>query len=246
MLSRINSTGRLRVTRDMASFACVTDSVPPAFVGEIDLTGLADLPADAQVFVEAHRQSIIERFDFGTVAATAARGPTELRELTHENLQFRIKVVERGSGKLLALGDRFTPDDAEHGGRQPLLKVREADIGPEPWRTAIEEDAAVLILNEKIPDAIGKLTRDPAFQALILPAAFRQILLRMWVARQDEEEDPEDDDWQARWLRFARSLAPAEELDWDDEEAVPDWIDACCEGFARRHDFLSVLAGEAE
>lgn len=243
MLSRINSTGRQRIAGEMASFSLVADEARPTFVATIDLSTLADLPAEGQVFVEAHRQNAIERFDFGTVARTAARGPTELRELTAESLQFRVKVVEPGTGKLLALGDRFSAGEAEHGGRQPLLTVRERDLGPEPWRTEFEDDAAVLVLNERIPDAIARLKSDPLFQALILPAAFRQILLTVWAARRDEAEEPADHDWCSLWLRFVRNLLDQDLPDWEKEEETLVWIDDACQAFAGRHDFMSAVTG---
>jgi len=230
----------------MVSFSLVADEARPTFVATIDLSALADLPRDGQVFVEAHRQSAIERFDFGTVARTAARGPTELRELTAESLQFRVKVVEPGTGKLLALGDRFNAGEAEHGGRQPLLTVRERDLGPEPWRTEFEDDAAVLVLNERVPDAIGRLKTDPLFQALILPAAFRQILLTVWASRRDEADEPAEDDWCSLWLRFVRNLLDGELPDWEQEQETREWIDEACRAFASRHDFMSAVTGGPE
>jgi hypothetical protein len=244
MLSRINSTGRQRIRGDMVSFALVGGS-PPKFVGTIDFGGLPEVPGNALVFVEVHRQNIIERFDFGTVANTAPRVDTALRELTGENLKFRVKVVEPGTGKLLALGDRFSPDDVEQAGRQPLLNVREDDLKGEPWRTALAENEAQLVLNERIPDAISRLKGDQLFQALILPAAFRQVLLMMWAQRRDVESDPDDDEWSSKWLRFAEHLTGEEHPHWSDDEAVRDWIDDVCETFSSRHDLLSPLVGGA-
>jgi hypothetical protein len=242
MLSRINSTGRQRIAGEMASFAFVTGATRPTFAASFDLSTLADLPPESHVFVEAHRQNAIERFDFGTVARPAPRGPTELRELTPESLRFRVKVVEPGSGKLLALGDRFSADESEHGGRQPLLAVKERDLGPEPWRTVFEDDEAVLVLNERIPDAIGRLRTDQLFQALILPAAFRQILLTLWATRRDEAEEAEEDDWCSRWLRFVRSLVDRD-VDFEEEEDTLEWVNEACRAFAGRHDFLSAVTG---
>lgn len=223
MRSRINSTGRTKIFQHLATFVVnANDGENPDFTATIRLEGL-NLPPEGAVVVEAYRQSLHERFDFGTVDDIAAKSPTVLRELEPDGLSFRVKVVEPGSGRLLARGDRFQPQGADDTGRHELLKVVVRDIGPEPWKTEIHDTGLpVLVLNEHIPNVLSRIKTDRAFQALVLPAALRQVLLTLWVQKGDQE-DNDDEDWITRWLNFAEGITRSDRPDWSDEEEVRVW-----------------------
>lgn len=236
MRSRINSTGRRRITRDRIAIH-VRDST--AFDVALALDGLA-LPPDGRVVVEAHRQSVTERFDFGVVADVRPATPPILRQFAVEDATFRIKVIHPDGGRLLARADRLRADAGEGGGRRELLTVRVKDIGPEPWRTELMAgDEPCLVLNDNIPSAAARITSDPVFQALVIPAAFRQVLHLLWT--HGEQIDADEDTPASRWLTFANALTGAETPDWADSEAVLDWINAACTAFAGRHDFIIAL-----
>jgi hypothetical protein len=212
----------------------------------IDL-GRLKLPKDGEVIVEAYRQSLHERFSFGTVERTIPREATMLRELEKDGVKFRIKVVEPASGRLLARGDRLGASDIESTGRRELLKVVIDKLGQEPWKTKLYEDGLpVLVLNEDIPDALAKIKSDPIFQALILPGALRQILLMLWLKEADEADDDEDDEdrWTTNWLRYARQLSGREKPLWQEESLVSAWIDDVCQAFCQHFNLLTKIAQE--
>jgi hypothetical protein len=242
MRSRLNSTGRQKITPAMASF--ILDGAAEeqvTFSAQIDLSSLS-LQENGAVVVEAYRQSLFERFEFGTVAVPAPARPLQLRTLRREALQFRMKVVEPRTGKLLARGDRLNPVGAAEAGRSELLRTITRDLGPEPWRTELTQAGQpVLVLNENITAAASRIKTDREFQSLILPAALRQVLLVLWAKREEEEDEPEENDWVSRWLVFAELVSGQDRPDWREEEDVQDWINEVCQAFCKKFDFMSVL-----
>lgn len=233
MRSRINSTGRKKIQRDRIAIFPREDG---SFVCDLDVANLGLLPT-ACIVVEAHRQSITERFDFGTVAEPNPASTPVLRQLDIEDATFRVKIFDPQSGRLLARADRLQPNGRDNGGRRELLTVRIKDIGPEPWK--VEIDAAgepVLILNEAIPAAGSRIISDALFQALILPAAFRQVLHLLWAENEQLEQD--DDTPASRWLMFSQALTNLEPPDWGVSDEVLDWIDIVCKAFAAQHPFM--------
>lgn len=247
MRSRINSTSREKIDGSMASFATVAHADGTVdFQASIDLTPL-QLPKDGEVIVEAYRQSLHERFAFGTVGRVAPREATVLRELGSEGVKFRIKVVEPATGRLLARGDKLGATEGEGAGRRELLKVIVRDLGQEPWKTELHDDGLpVLVLNDHIPDALAKIKSDALFQALILPGALRQILLMLWREGADEAEDDDDDEgrWATGWLRYTRQLTGKDKPDWDDDASVWSWIDDVCQEFSNQFSFVNKLPQE--
>lgn len=236
MRNRINSTGRKKIQRDRIAIMPRGDG---GFVCDLNVTDLG-LSPECRIVVEAHRQSITERFDFGTIADPKPVAPPVLRQLDIEDVTFRVKVVDPSNGRLLARADRLQPNGHDEGGRRELLTVRIKDIGPEPWK--VEIDAAgepVLILNDAIPAADSRITNDPVFQALVLPAAFRQVLHLLWAENEQMEQD--NDSSASRWLKFSQALTNQDPPDWDDTDAVMEWIDIACCAFAAQHPFMLAL-----
>lgn len=248
MRSRINSTDRQKIDSGMAAFAVMprTDGTAE-FRADIDLSSLK-LPAGAHVVVEAYRQSLHERFAYGTVGAVAPADAPVLRELEPASVKFRIKVVEPETGRVLARGDRLGADDDTEVGRHELLKVVERDLGQEPWKTEIydEDHKPALVINNQIPGAASRFEHDPVFRALILPAALRQVLMTLCLARQadDSDDDEDDGDWTTDWIRFAQNLTGREKPDWEDTAEVTKWIDEVCAAFCRQHGMLNLIPTE--
>ncbi|WP_315776031.1 MULTISPECIES: hypothetical protein [unclassified Bradyrhizobium] len=247
MRSRINSTGRQKIDSGMAVFAVTPFADGTAeFRAEIDLSTLK-LPPQANVVVEAYRQSLHERFSFGTVAEIVPQSSLVLRELEPSSVKFRIKVVEPDTGRVLAWGDRLGADDDIEAGRHELLKVVERDLKQEPWKTEIYDDdhQPALVINNQIPGAVSRFRTDPEFQALILPAALRQVLMMLCLERRGEDTDDEDDgDWTTDWIRFAQELTGHEKPDWSDTAEAMKWIDDVCAAFSVRHGILNLIQPE--
>lgn len=245
MRSRINSTGRQKITADMAAFSVIRrDDGSAEFSAEIDVSSLG-LPADGEVIVEAYRQSLHERYPFGTVTAVRPLKRTVLRELDPTNVSFRVKVTDPATGRLLARGDRFMTSETDESGRQELLKVVERDLGQEPWRTEIfdEDRKPVLVLNNQIPDALSRIRTDPHLQAYILPAALRQVLMMLWIEKREEDED-DDTHWTTQWIRLAQNLTGNEKPDWDETLEVTRWIDDVCRAFSAKFSLMDRITAE--
>lgn len=235
MRSRINSTGRRKIPREKI---LIRSRSARAFDVEMDFGGIG-LPPAGRVIAEAHRQSLTERFDLGTVGAPRS-AEFVLEQLEIEDATFRIKVIHPDGGRLLARADRLRAD-SEGAGRRELLTVRIKNIGPEPWRTEIIAGEPCLVLNDRVPAAATRITSDPLFQSLILPAAFRQVLHLLWAT--GEQIEPDDDTPASRWLDFVAALNGREAPDWSETEKVLEWIDDACAAFADRHDFIMVFRG---
>lgn len=245
MRSRINSTGRKKITSEMAGFSIKRkEDGSLEFEADIDLTPLG-LPAGGEVVVEAYRQNLHERYRYGTVSDLRPLELLVLRELDPAGVKFRVKVIEAETGRLIARGDRFSADETEDNGRVELLKVVERDLGQEPWRTELfdEDNKPVLVLNNRIPDALNRIRKDPQLQAYILPAALRQVLMMLRFEKPEVEED-DDDRWTTQWIRFAEELTGEEKPDWSENEEVTRWIDRVCSEFSARFFLMDRIAVE--
>lgn len=236
MRSRINSTGRKKIQRERIKIVSRDDG---GFTFEIAVSDLG-LPSNGQIVLEAHRQSITERFSYGTVDEPKADNSLILRQLSIDDATFRVKIVDPYNGRLLARADRLQPNGRDNGGRRELLTVRIKDIGPEPWKVELDpSDEPVLILNEAIPGAESRITNDLVFQALILPAAFRQVLHLLWAKKEQLEQD--EDSPASRWLQFSQALTRKDPPDWENVDAVEEWIDVVCKAFAAQHPFMAAF-----
>ena len=81
------------------------------------------------------------------------------------------------------------------------------------------------------------------FQSLIIPAAFREVLLYiLW--EQDEGDEASEDSWQKSWLDFASEIAPYDRP--HEEDQVYDWIDDIVSEFSSQHRFTDHLVKRME
>ena len=94
-----------------------------------------------------------------------------------------------------------------------------------------------------MPDVRARF-REPEFRVAILPAAMRTVLLALRDEDVDQEDDP--DSWAQRWFRFAEDLASDERPDSREPEAMRDWIDQACSGFAKRFSLVSEMIAASE
>jgi hypothetical protein len=90
----------------------------------------------------------------------------------------------------------------DHGGsdRQPLLPLRETDLGDQLWKIDLDyRTGPTLLINGMIPGLASKLRDRTLVQGLVLPQALRMVLLEL-----GREVDEDDDVWRKDW----RTLAP--------------------------------------
>jgi hypothetical protein len=218
----------------------------PRLAVKFDLEDLK-LDPSAQIVIESRYKDSVQRFPWGTVARPEPQVLPLMREVPpDQRVFFRVKVVEPTSHRLLALARRLSPVDQNggEGGRGELFRVRCVALGQELWRVVIDEDGApILELNADVPDVRSRF-HEPGFRVAILPAAMRTVLLALREEDVDQEDDP--DSWAQRWFRFAEDLASDERPDPREPEAMRDWIDRACSGFAKRFSLMSEMVAAAE
>jgi len=240
MIRRLNYTGRRRIRReDVGIQIRASGDGALSLDATVSLAGYR-LPEDARVFIEAYRQTIWQRFDFGTVGAVRPPPDRGLGAFgSGDGVLFRVKVVEaRGAGagnhpaRILAHADSIRPRVAEQREKRSLLAVDAGDFRDEVWRLEFDESGPpVLKVSRHLIPNWRSLPGTPAFQALALPAIFRSILTRILVTHQ--HTDLEDvSDWRTQWLRFACGLPGIRHLPGNDADS-DEWIDEAVAAFSR-------------
>jgi len=244
-IRRINSTGRKKLLREDTRIVLTQHgNGMSSFDAMLNLADY-ELPANANVFVEAYRQSTFMRFPYGTVQSPLASNDISrtLTEFpTRDGVLFRVKVVSAGEGcgLLLAEGDQIPPTSTEdrEDRRIPLLPTAPADLGQEVWCVEIGASGPLLQVNRHLQDWKA-VAGSPVFRSLTYPSAMREILRQILLV--DEVFDADDESsWRGRWLRFACSLGAGEPPEQDTEESEKaEWIDAAAKRFAHQHQILN-------
>lgn len=241
MIRRLNFTGRRRIARGDAMVRLRPDGAGRLRVeARLSLERYA-LPENARVYVEAHRQTSWQRFDFGTVGRPAAPPDPVLRAFgSGQGVRFRVRVVEAAGDapRVLAGVDDLRPALLESGRDRglSLLPVDWGDFRGHTWKLELDEESGPLLrVSRALVGEREAFVGSREFVSLVLPAVLRQILERALIAAGDAEEAT---GWPADWIHLARALpgvgappprtAAAETLT-DEEE---DWLDAVAEAFA--------------
>lgn len=231
MIRRLNYTGRQKIRREDLRFVVSRRERLPSRVKATLSLAEYDLPQDANVFFEAYRQTTWMRFAAGTVG-NLSQDDFELSEFGEpDGVLFRVRVrAPGGDARVLAEADQIS-GSADTDGLQPresLLAVKGEDLGDLVW--LLELDPRPLL---KVNSRLGNwraVARHPAFDALVLPAALREILK---AAVGQEGADPDDiATWWGQWLRFASRLPNVGAFDPErTEEEQDDWIDEAVRAF---------------
>ena len=241
MQRTFNYTGRKKIDRKQALFSFTEqNSYPPEFDVVLSLDQ-GDYPANASVFIEAYCGETRQRFNFGTVGNIK---PPPRRVLDKIDLSgptlFNVLIVDESGrhGMLLASGLQFrADDDDDEENKSSILCVDSRPLGQLSWKVAFETgDMPVLYINNCIPNPIGKIRSDPLFQALILPAALREVLLfYVW-----NEDDLEGNEYFERWMTFA-SMFGSDKPDSYDPSELLNWIESVVTGFSDKFHLSDLL-----
>jgi hypothetical protein len=239
MQRRFNSTGRKRIPRSRVEIKLQepldVGSFPVAFA-TLDL-GELDLPASATVEIEAYFRSSSMRFPCGTVGSVVVPSSMELSEIDRGGaVRFRILVIDADqTGRIIAAADGLRPvRDRDSPDRQPLLPLRETDLGDQLWKIDIDyRTGPTLLINRMIPGLASKLREQTLVQGLVLPHALRIILLEL-----GREVDEDDDIWRKDWRTFLQVLdVPVGPDDPDDPDLLEEWIERAVEVFCDQKNF---------
>ncbi len=237
---RFNSTGRQRITRDRVSLvleqpAEIFDA--PSATATVNLADL-ELPPDAIVTLEAYYRSSAMRFPCGTVEGLVVPERMRLTEIDRGGaVKFRLLVTAPDqSGKILASADGLRPakqDDSTD--KQPLLPVRETDLGTELWNVDVDiRTGPTLLINNRVPGLMTRVRSSPLLQGAILPHALRIILQSLTAAGEEEGDDLWGDDWR----KFLTQMGvPVEPDDPEDTDSCDEWIGTAVSAFCDLKDF---------
>jgi hypothetical protein len=234
-MPRLNFTGRRRIAQDHVKISVASENEQHTFSARVNLESYG-FPETAAVIVEAYRQLELARYEFGTVTRPIPPPNTRLTEFgTLDGVRFRLKVIsiDEPHGRLLGVADRISPTNEalDRTRRIPLITVKGHDLGREIWKVDFS-DEPILLVNYRLANK-HSLARSPVFQSLVLPEVLRAILTRVLLIEQYRYFE-DDDDWAARWLRFAASFPGVGEVPEDeDSELDNEWIDAAVSAFCQ-------------
>lgn len=241
-VKRINFTQRSRLTREQANVAIHPDGDdrPATFEAKLDLSELRASAGDARVFVEAYHQTTRMRFDYGTVEATTAPPPDDLR-LTEfadwKDVRFRVKVTDvTGSpGKLVAWADRIKPQGPDDQDEPDLVLFKDADLLGLLWDLEFDDERGPVVRIEKKHGA-QEVGRDPVFQSAVFPEVMRRTLEYAFI--EEKTPYPSPGHWSTQWVdgfikpKLGLKAPPPFE---DGAADIRLWINRAVETFARQH-----------
>lgn len=245
MQRTINHTGRhkVEVKELQINIQEQTNGVP---VFDVDFSlNREKLPDDASIYIEAYQRNTLQRFHFGTVGEI--RKPVN-RELDQLDLTspalFRIRIVDESKhlGRLVASAEGLKPKgDNDEDQRSSLLVFRSRPMGQQTWRVEFDTGGKPeLCINSRIPDAKNQLLNNPQFQSLILPAAFRQILM-FYLWNDNEEEGGVEE----QWMTFAEHIA-YEKPQGNDPLQLTAWVDDVADRFSEAFELCDILLHRLE
>lgn len=236
-MSRINLSGRKRITRSRVSAVGTGLPDSPRVVVGCDLSGM-DLDPDAAVFIEFYRRSTLVRRAAGTVG-----NPRDVVEDFGEfgnpnGVLLRVRAVDVAPdptrrGRLLASAERLPIEwDDPTGVAQSLLAFRRADeVWDRLWRLELNDSPTVAINGEI--DGWQAFARSEPFVTLVYPEVVRQVAV--WVVDQ-----PDDSELARDWAVFLEQLVGSPRPEPGDEvDDIDAWADQAAEAFARTHDVLA-------
>ncbi len=246
MQRTINHTGRQKIeVKEIQIIMVEQESGVPSFDVDFSLNR-KKLPDNAAIYIEAYQRNTLQRFCFGTVAEIQKPENRELNQLDLSSpALFRIRIVDESEhlGRLIASAEKLKPEgENDNDQRTSLLAVRSRPLGQQTWKVEFDTSGKPeLCINNLIPDAIGQIKNNPQFQALILPGAFRQVLMFFLWNNDDEDEGGIAE----KWMTFAEHIA-YERPPSDDPLGLIGWIDDVVERFSEAFELCDILLHKME
>lgn len=243
MIRRYNFTARIELKNSNVSIRTYRKDKQLFFDASINLQDY-NLPENAKVFVEPYYRNSYLRFYFGTVNNLKPPKNRSLSGLNvNSNILFRVKIVDDSGIDGLIIGHlkSLIPENEgeESENRLPLLYTEFKNINEEPWRVIVNP-FPTLEINNKIIDVESRLVNDPVFNSLIIPAAFRSILIEL--LKQDNPFDIDTEHWSGRWVIFIKEkLHISDEPSSESDQDQIRWINSVCNSFCSFNQFVSKI-----
>jgi hypothetical protein len=245
MQRTINYTGRKKIHAKELKINLQTNE-QGSLSFDVDLNlDKKKLPDEASIYIEAYQRNTLQRFNFGTVGQIRIPEDRTLNEIDLSSpTLFRVHVVDESEylGRLIASADQLRPEgENDEDQKSGLLPVKSRPMGEETWKIEFETGGKPqLCINSRIPDAIGQMKNNSLFQTLILPAAFRQVLMYyIWDDNNDEGSIADE------WLRFAEHIA-SEKPEDSDPAVLMKWVDEVVERFSNSFKLCGMLLHKME
>ena len=123
----------------------------------------------------------------------------------------------------------------EEDTRAPLLSVKGQALEDEIYRLDFSgPDGRPLLLINKNAGNWRDIARATAFVALTYPAIFREILIRILLV-ENHDDDSTPSDWRSQWVRFASLHSGLGELpDAEDSDERGQWVERAVAAFSRK------------
>ena len=256
MIREFNYTQRKRIESQHVQIELLSDGGAGTFSFEVALN-LEDLhlPSDSLVVIEAERDLVSNRFEWGMVGNPQPPESKDLSEVPFPP-KFRAMIIAPdNSRRILALRNDVKAkwDRISQTAASELIHVQEEDLGQEVWRLDFgsSDDIPVLKVNKNMEGMSQAVRSDRAFRSLVLPEVLRSILSHMLFV---EGAHPDDDDrltWFG-WFGFVSQFYSLEDCprsietgDTEQRKATSDWINAAVNSFTEQRFNASKQYAEA-
>lgn len=244
--AKLNYTGRKKIESRHAKIVVHREGAERRrFSAALELASY-QFQSDARVVVEAYRQTTVMRFDFGTVSLLRPPPSCELGDFDSEDaILFRVLVTDTSLryGMLLGAIDQIRPTDPAEPDedRKSLLPVEPGDLGEQVWRLEFGAEV-VLQVNRALPDW-RQTVMSPNFKALVYPSIVRQVLTRILILDEyDDDDDP--DNWRSNWLTFAKRIPGVPSPIPAESDEREEWIESVSAALALNCSLKTIFEAE--
>lgn len=237
--STSNPTGLKEIDRRHVTLA-VTRKGPDRFltVARLELAEYS-LPPDLELLCIARAGNSSQRCKLGTLGAWDKSAQLLKGLDAQAPVRFRLLVHSTDSPKLVATCENIRPRSDDQG--ESLLPMVPADLGEELWQFECLSDGPVLLFNQAVFPTAAVASAYPAFRALVMPEALRQVC-RILAAEPDRFDD--DNDPLSAWGPWIDQLGTGRVDRGDDERDRSEWVESVVKAFAETNRFASQLRRE--
>ncbi len=244
-----NYTDRKKIFRDSFSMSVSKNNADQVIL-EVDFPDFLALEYEfnSKVLLEAYNKNIFTRFDCGTVGNIVSKDSYVLDDFYDaEDILFRLKVVSDVGSRLEGVADRIRQDSDSHI-NDSIINIKSIDLFGEVWSIEFSDENPTVLLDKSIDKNL--ITSNSIFTGLVIPAVFREVLIRILVAEQDSliidyENTQMGEDWRMDWLIFCGQNTGKfleqdvfNKMDTDEKYA---WVDRIVAVFCRKKSLLDSL-----
>lgn len=227
-----NYTGRKKIERENISISIVEhkNSILKLTV-DLDLSSYG-FNVDSLVYLENQKGARFSRILLSRYQPRIVLQDVEIDQIEDlSDLQLFIKVVDPNSKKLIGLATRIKLDlaDNKDGRRVGIFEVKSIDLTSAGvlWRVDCEDGIYTLQLEKELGPK-ESVVRGDIFRQYILPAAAREVFLRIIHSGDWSNVDNPDEASNADlWMKLAGDLGvgPFDRDHSNDTDLVFEWVD---------------------